>query len=57
MFIILFVMHHCLILQSDLIEDDIMILDAWECIYIWQGKNSNKIEREDAQRCAIVSGS
>ncbi|CAG5115853.1 unnamed protein product, partial [Candidula unifasciata] len=39
--------------QADLIEDDIMILDAWECIYVWQGKNSNKSEREEAERCAI----
>ncbi|XP_059161494.1 advillin-like isoform X2 [Physella acuta] len=39
--------------QSDLIEDDVMILDAWECVYIWQGKNSNKVEREESQRCAI----
>ncbi|GFR78130.1 villin-1, partial [Elysia marginata] len=39
--------------QADLIEDDIMILDAWECVYIWQGKGSNKIERESSQKCAI----
>ncbi|GFN99904.1 villin protein quail, partial [Plakobranchus ocellatus] len=38
---------------ADLIEDDIMILDAWECLYIWQGKGSNKIEREGSQKCAI----
>ncbi|RUS90547.1 hypothetical protein EGW08_001724, partial [Elysia chlorotica] len=39
--------------QADLIEDDIMILDAWECVYIWQGKGSNKTEREQSQKCAI----
>ncbi|CAL1537095.1 unnamed protein product [Lymnaea stagnalis] len=39
--------------QSDLIEDDVMILDAWECVYIWLGKNSNKVEREASQKCAI----
>ncbi|XP_055869830.1 advillin-like isoform X3 [Biomphalaria glabrata] len=39
--------------QSDLIEDDVMLLDAWESIYIWFGKNSNKAEREASQTCAI----
>ncbi|XP_012935427.1 advillin [Aplysia californica] len=39
--------------QADLIEDDIMILDAWDCLFIWQGKGSNKTEKDESQKCAL----
>lgn len=39
--------------QEDLIPEDVMLLDCWECLYLWVGKGSNKIEREQAQTLAI----
>ncbi|XP_076459469.1 advillin-like isoform X2 [Babylonia areolata] len=35
--------------QDDLIPEDVMLLDCWECLYLWVGKGSNKIERQAAQ--------
>ena len=32
-----------------------MLLDCWECLYLWVGKGSNKVEREQAQVLALVS--
>jgi hypothetical protein len=31
--------------QSDLVEDDVMLLDAVETIFLWFGKESNKQEQ------------
>jgi len=31
--------------QSDLIEDDVMLLDVGHTIFLWYGKNSNKVEQ------------
>ena len=42
--------------QEDLIPEDVMLLDCWECLYLWVGKGSNKVEREQAQVLALVSG-
>jgi hypothetical protein len=44
-----------MVLQEDLIPEDVMLLDCWECLYLWVGKGSNKTEREQAQTLAIVS--
>lgn len=30
--------------QSDLVEDDVMVLDAWHSVFIWVGVHSNKQE-------------
>lgn len=39
--------------QDDLIPEDVMMLDCWDCLYLWVGKGSNKMERDEAQRLAL----
>ncbi|XP_070188427.1 advillin-like isoform X2 [Littorina saxatilis] len=39
--------------QDDLIPEDVMLLDCWECLYLWVGQGSNKTEREQAQVLAL----
>uniref|UniRef100_A0A8C9LG16 Villin like n=1 Tax=Pavo cristatus TaxID=9049 RepID=A0A8C9LG16_PAVCR len=34
--------------QEDLDEDDVMLLDTWEEIFLWVGKGSNRYERNEA---------
>ncbi|XP_040208728.1 villin-like protein [Rana temporaria] len=38
--------------QSDLDEDDIMLLDTWEEIFLWIGKSSNEYERNESLNSA-----
>jgi len=38
--------------QSDLVEEDVMLLDAFHTIFIWLGRDSNKIERQEGMRIA-----
>ncbi|CAG2120301.1 unnamed protein product, partial [Medioppia subpectinata] len=38
--------------QSDLIQDDVMILDAWEALFVWIGNLSNREERKLALEAA-----
>lgn len=38
--------------QDDLVNDDIMILDAYQTIYVWIGNGSNKFERNGAFKTA-----
>lgn len=42
-------------LQEDLVEDDIMILDVWDSVYIWVGNGANQQERKEAARLAQVN--
>lgn len=43
------------LLQADLCTDDVMLLDAWDTIFIWIGAGANKTEKENAEKVAIVS--
>ncbi|KAM9337040.1 villin-1 [Symphorus nematophorus] len=38
--------------QSDLDEEDVMLLDTWEEIFLWVGNLSNKYETKEAWNCA-----
>uniref|UniRef100_A0A8C5N0B0 Macrophage-capping protein n=1 Tax=Leptobrachium leishanense TaxID=445787 RepID=A0A8C5N0B0_9ANUR len=38
--------------QEDLAEDDVMMLDAWEQVFLWIGKDSNDREKRESQTAA-----
>ncbi|XP_015272840.1 PREDICTED: advillin [Gekko japonicus] len=35
-------------IQDDLSESDVMLLDTWDQIFLWIGKESNQVERKEA---------
>jgi predicted helicase len=39
--------------QTDLVSEDVMMLDAYDSIFLWIGKDSNKNERDKAIEMAI----
>ena len=41
--------------QEDLIPEDVMLLDCWECMYLWVGTGANKAEKDQAPILAMVS--
>ncbi|KFP48071.1 Adseverin, partial [Cathartes aura] len=38
--------------QDDLAEDDVMLLDAWEQVFVWIGKDANETERQESVKSA-----
>ncbi|KAJ1101440.1 hypothetical protein NDU88_006508 [Pleurodeles waltl] len=38
--------------QDDLAEDDVMLLDTWEQIFLWIGKDANEVERKESLKSA-----
>ncbi|XP_076064195.1 advillin-like isoform X2 [Oratosquilla oratoria] len=39
--------------QEDLVDDDVMLLDAWDTIFLWIGINSNKVEQRESEKLAM----
>lgn len=40
--------------QSDLNEDDVMILDGYHTIFVWEGTNASQLEKDRALQTAKV---
>uniref|UniRef100_A0A8C8RCX2 Macrophage-capping protein n=1 Tax=Pelusios castaneus TaxID=367368 RepID=A0A8C8RCX2_9SAUR len=38
--------------QDDLAEDDVMLLDTWEQVFVWIGKDANETERSESVKSA-----
>ncbi|CAL1584145.1 unnamed protein product [Knipowitschia caucasica] len=38
--------------QDDLAEDDVMLLDVWNQVFVWIGKDANEVERTESLRSA-----
>ncbi|CAG0917901.1 unnamed protein product [Notodromas monacha] len=39
--------------QADLVPDDVMMLDAWDALFLWIGQESNAVERKGAEQMAL----
>uniref|UniRef100_A0A8C2CKP8 Villin-like n=1 Tax=Cyprinus carpio TaxID=7962 RepID=A0A8C2CKP8_CYPCA len=39
--------------QDDLDEDDVMLLDTWEEIFLWIGNSANQYETQESYSCAV----
>ncbi|KAG5856632.1 adseverin [Anguilla anguilla] len=38
--------------QDDLAEDDVMLLDVWDQVFVWIGKDANEVERTESRKSA-----
>ncbi len=38
--------------QMDLVQEDVMLLDVGDCLFVWLGMHSNRIERQACVECA-----
>ena len=41
-------------MQEDMDDDDIMLLDTYDNVFLWVGSNSNAQEKKEAMRTAVV---
>ncbi|NP_001038583.1 scinderin [Danio rerio] len=40
--------------QDDLAEDDVMLLDVWDSVFVWIGKDANEVERTESVKSAKI---
>lgn len=40
-------------IQDDLVPEDVMLLDAWDCLFLWIGEGANKVEKTESEKLAL----